>query len=863
MEKNFTSKASEAISNAKSIAFRFRHQQIDAEHLLVALLNEDGNVYNTLQQLNLDSDKILNQLEDHLIVKPKISTRLSDIEERNAYSTERFNKSILNAEEYADEYNSPKINEAFLFLAALEESKWLKLNLDEPYFLSKFPREHDEREEEYVPNEQPLEKFGTNLTDAAKDGKLDPVIGRDEEIRRAILILSRRTKNNPVLIGEPGVGKTAIVEGIAQRIVKGEVPSNLQDRIVYSLDITSILAGAKYKGEFEERIKQILEEVKNSNGKIVLFIDEIHTIVGAGKSEGSMDIGNILKPMLARGELRSIGATTIEEYRKYIEKDAALERRFQPILVKEPSMSEAISILRGLKEKFEVYHGIRIADSAIIASVELSSRYITDRFLPDKAIDLIDEAAATLKTEIESMPAELDELIRRIMQLEIEKELLKKEVDALSKKRLQVIDKELQELTKKRDDLKIQLDIEKSNITVIKKLKRDIELVHLGIEKAEREYDLNKLAELRYGELADLEQKLREKEKELEEEEDHKHKLLKEEVTDEEIAKVVSSWTGVPLNKLIETEKDKILNLEKHLNEVIIGQPEAVKGVAQAVLRARSGMKDPNKPIGTFLFLGPTGVGKTHLANSLAEYLLGDKHNVIRFDMSEYMDKFSVTRLIGAPPGYIGFEEGGQLTEQVKTHPYSIVLFDELEKAHKDVFNILLQIMDDGRLTDSRGKVVDFRNTIIIMTSNIGSKLTLQDKDDVPVMRGKISEEVRSFFKPEFVNRIDEIAVFMPLNKEHLRKISLILLQSLNKRLENRNIILKFTKKVVEKIIEDGYDPDFGARPLKRFIQREIETDIANRIINSDIKDNTIVAVNYANNKLKYRTLAKDEEAEE
>ena len=865
MKDKFTQRASEAISGAKSIAFRYRHQQIDTEHLLLSLIgDEEGTVYSVLVKMRIDAAKILESVEDNLIVKPKIAHSLGQREETTkTYATDRFNRTIIRAESYSTEELASKIGEEHLFAATLDEVKWLsEFNIDSKQFLTNFSNDVSNKNEGEV-GESFLAKYSKNLVDEAKRGSLDPVIGRDEEIRRAIRVLSRRTKNNPILVGEPGVGKTAVVEGIVQRMVKGDIPTSLDGNLLFSLDLSALIAGTKMRGEFEERLKGILDEVEKSNGKIILFIDEIHNIVGAGKTEGSMDAGNIMKPMLARGLLRVIGATTFEEYRKYIEKDPALERRFQPVTISEPTSADAISILRGLKEKFEVYHGVRIADSAIVSAVSLSGRYINDRFLPDKAIDLIDEAAATVRTEIDSMPAELDEVSRRVMQLKIEKEALSNEKDNFSKKQLKSINAELETLINKRDSLKVQWDIERSNLSSIKKLKKDIEYVNHEIERAERDYDLNRIANLKFGELADLEKQLKEKEYEIENDSHFgDNKLLKEEVTEKEVSDVVALWTGVPVQRILEEEKDKILSLEHRLNQDVIGQPDVVKAVAQSVLRARSGMKDPNRPVGSFLFLGPTGVGKTHLAKSLAKNLFGLDRNIVRIDMSEYMDKFSVSRLIGAPPGYVGYEAGGQLTEKVKLNPYSVVLFDEIEKGHNEVFNILLQIMDDGRLTDGTGKLVDFRNTIIIMTSNVGSKLTLEERSNLANMEGEVFAEIRDFFKPEFINRIDEIAVFSPLEKEDIKKICSLILDSLNTRLEERGVSVKFTKKAIDHIVAKGYDPDFGARPIKRLIQKEVETDIANKVLSGHIKLNTTISMNYTNGRWKYRTIGKDESEE-
>ena len=698
-------------------------------------------------------------------------------------------------------------------------------------------------------NQNVLEKYGVDLVERAKENKIDPVIGRDSEIRNVIRILSRKTKNNPVLIGNAGVGKTAIAEGLAQRIVSGDVPNNLKDRQVYSLDMGALIAGAKYRGEFEERLKAVLNKIKESDGKIILFIDELHTIVGAGAGEGGTDAGNLLKPMLARGELHCIGATTLNEYHKYIEKDPALERRFQPVMVDEPSVQDAITILRGLKDRYEMYHGVKISDSALISAVTLSNRYIPDRFLPDKAIDLVDEACASIKTEINSMPTEMDDTKHRIMQLEIEQTALKKEKDNLSKTHLEEIEKELDELKQKYSVLETKWKQEKQNIVNVQNLKEQIDKTNAEIEKAQREYDLNKAAELKYTKLIDLQKKLEQAEKL-----QNSNSLLRSKVTDEEISQVVARWTGIPVSKLIQGEKEKIMNLEQTLHERVIGQDEAVKKVSESILRSKAGIQDPNRPIGSFLFLGPTGVGKTELSKTLATQLFDNVKNMIRIDMSEYMEKFSVTRLIGSPPGYVGYEEGGQLTEAVRRKPYSVVLFDEVEKAHPDVFNVLLQILDDGRVTDGQGRTVDFKNTIIILTSNLGADLILNDieknGDITNETKSQLQEVLKHFFRPEFLNRLDEIVLFRPLTKDNVSKIADLMIQSLNNRLKEKQLSLTVTPKAKDYIIDNGYNPVFGARPLKRFIQSNVETLVAKLLLTKEFKENDVITIDFENGEL-------------
>ena len=697
-----------------------------------------------------------------------------------------------------------------------------------------------------------LDKFGKDLVELARKGKLDPIIGRDNEIRRAIQILSRRNKNNPILIGEPGVGKTAIAEGIAQRILKGDVPENLKDKTIFSLDMGALVAGAKYRGEFEERLKAVLEEIEKSEGRIILFIDEVHNIVGAGKTEGSMDAGNLLKPMLARGEIKVIGATTIDEYRKYIEKDAALERRFQPVMVDEPTVEDTISILRGLKEKFEIFHGIRITDNAIVTAATMSDRYINDRFLPDKAIDLIDEAAAKVKTEINSMPTELDEVTRRVMQLEIEKVALEKEKDQASKDRLVTLEKELAELNEKKAAFKAQWESEKQEVEKIQNINTEIEKIKLQIADAQRKNDYNKLAELQYGKLPELEKQRADEEEKAKNQNPSANKLLKQEIDSEEIAEIVGKWTGIPVSKLLQGEREKILHLAEQMMKRVIGQDEAITTISDTIIRSRAGLKDPNRPIGSFIFLGPTGVGKTYLTKTLAFNLFDDESNIIRIDMSEYMDKFSTTRLIGAPPGYVGYEEGGQLTEAVRRKPYSVILFDEIEKAHPDVFNILLQLLDDGRLTDGKGKVVDFKNTIIIMTSNIGSEIILEDPQVSESTKEAVLNEMKHRFKPEFLNRIDDIIVFKALGKESVKNIISLILDEINDKLKEQYIKIEFTDKALDYIVNEAYDPAYGARPLKRFVQKDIETNLSKMILSNEVPENSTVVLGSDGEKLIY-----------
>lgn len=841
---NFTENSMLALTDAQTIAQTYMQQSIKPEILALALVaHKEGLIVRVLTKMGVNTNSLQNSLEDLCNKLPKIQGATNT----SIGLDSKTNEILMESQKLMQLMGDSYISVEHIFLSLLDNTNFLaKLGIDRILF-EKTILEIRGNKKVDSPNPEVkyevLEKYGRDLVELARQGKIDPIIGRDSEIRRTIQIISRRTKNNPVLIGEPGVGKTAIAEGFAQRILNGDVPDSLKNKKVFSLDMGSLIAGAKFRGEFEERLKAVLKEVEDSNGEIILFIDEIHTIVGAGKSDGAMDAGNLLKPMLARGEIKVIGATTLDEYRKYIEKDPALERRFQVVMVNEPTVEDTISILRGIKEKFEVYHGIRITDGAIVEAAVLSHRYIPDRQLPDKAIDLIDEAAAMIRTEMDSMPEELDQLTRKVMQLEIEKEALKKETDPYSKERLEILEKELSNLTEQKSLLKAQWENEKQDLNKVKDIKAEIEKVKLEILEAERKYDLNRLAELKYGKLATLEKELIQEQERLEEV--PINKLVKQEVGVEEISEVISKWTGIPLSKLMESEKEKLLKLEDNLNARVIGQEEAVKAVSETILRARAGLKDPNRPIGSFVFLGPTGVGKTYLAKSLAYFLFDDEENVIRIDMSEYMDKFSVTRLIGAPPGYVGYEEGGQLTEAVRRKPYSVILFDEIEKAHPDTFNVLLQVLDDGRLTDGQGKVVDFKNTLIIMTSNIGSHLILEDPSLKEETRFNINQMLLSNFRPEFLNRIDETIIFRGLGLKEIKNIVRQLLKALENKLKDRKINFKITDNAAEFLAKTAYDPQFGARPLRRYIQKYIETEIAKIILKGDVKERETVEVDY------------------
>jgi len=860
-----TLKSQEAVQTAQTIALRSGHQQVDGEHLLLALLEQpEGLVPRLLTRMDVPADALREEVEKELTKRPAVSG--PGAEAGKIYLTPRLQQLLVAAQDSAKRLKDEYVSVEHLLLALVKEGDRTAAGRA----LASFGVTEDRllktltavRGSQRVTSANPevsyeaLEKYGVDLVQQARRGKLDPVIGRDSEIRRVIRILSRKTKNNPVLIGEPGVGKTAIVEGLAQRIVRGDVPEWLKDRSVFSLDMGALLAGAKYRGEFEERLKAVLNEIKESDGRVLLFIDELHNIVGAGKTEGSTDAGNLLKPMLARGELHCIGATTLDEHRKHIEKDAALERRFQPVLVDPSTVEDTISILRGLKERFEVHHGVRIQDNALVASAVLSNRYITDRFLPDKAIDLMDEASAMVRTEIDSMPAELDEVTRRVMQLEIEEAALKKEKDKASKERLGNLRKELADLKGQADAMRAQWETEKEAIDKVRKMREEIEQIRLQIEKAERDYDLNRAAELKHGRLPQLEEQVHAEEERL----DRAQKaggLLREEVTEEEVAEIVSRWTGIPVTRLVEGEREKLLRLDEILHRRVIGQDEAVQLVADAVIRARSGIKDPRRPIGSFIFLGPTGVGKTELAKTLAESLFDSEENIVRIDMSEYMEKHTVSRLIGAPPGYVGYEEGGQLTEAVRRKPYSVILFDEIEKAHHDVFNVLLQILDDGRVTDSQGHTVDFKNTVVIMTSNVGSQYLLEGVTDTGEIkegaRDAVMRELRTGFRPEFLNRVDDVVLFKPLTLEEIEKIVDLQTADLRRRLDERKIDLELTDAARHLVARRGFDPVYGARPLKRYLQHELETRIGRAIIGGEVLEGSVITVDVENEELVVR----------